>query len=255
MIISHEHKFIFIKTAKTAGTSIEVALREVCGAEDVITPFRKEKETHRGGRGPQNLELDHPAVPKRALWRRLLRRPERSWHPSVGYYSHMPAWRVRAYVGEEIWNDYFTFAFERNPWDRQVSHYHYKNKNKGEDKKQSFDEYLSNKRKAFVDNCDLYSQDGKVIVNFLGTYENIADDFAAVLKELGLDDKVSLPFVNRTANRQSDYQSYFAEETAQRVAEWYAPEIKIFGYRFEQNQPDDAYDPFKPGKLTAATPV
>ncbi|MEL6382956.1 MAG: chondroitin 4-O-sulfotransferase, partial [Cyanobacteria bacterium J06626_18] len=31
MIISHEYKFIFLKTRKTAGTSIEIALSKFCG--------------------------------------------------------------------------------------------------------------------------------------------------------------------------------------------------------------------------------
>jgi hypothetical protein len=30
MIVSHEHKFIFLKTKKTAGTSIELALSALC---------------------------------------------------------------------------------------------------------------------------------------------------------------------------------------------------------------------------------
>src|SRR5437762_6689028 len=39
MIISHKHKFIFIKTVKTAGTSLEVFLSQHCGPDDVLTPF------------------------------------------------------------------------------------------------------------------------------------------------------------------------------------------------------------------------
>ena len=37
MIISHKHKFIFLKTIKTAGTSIQAALEEHCGKDDIIT--------------------------------------------------------------------------------------------------------------------------------------------------------------------------------------------------------------------------
>ncbi|TAE78164.1 MAG: hypothetical protein EAZ84_02360 [Verrucomicrobia bacterium] len=38
MVISHKHRFIFIKTAKTAGTSIEAFLSPHCGPDDVFTP-------------------------------------------------------------------------------------------------------------------------------------------------------------------------------------------------------------------------
>ena len=37
MIISHRYKFIFIKTHKTAGSSMEMALGPLCGPDDIIT--------------------------------------------------------------------------------------------------------------------------------------------------------------------------------------------------------------------------
>ncbi len=81
VIASHSHRFIFLKTRKTAGTSVEIALSKVCGPDDVITEISPEDEALRraaGGRGPQNFES--PPLPRKA-------------------YNHMGAKATRELVG------------------------------------------------------------------------------------------------------------------------------------------------------------
>jgi hypothetical protein len=231
MIVSHAHRFIFLKTKKTAGTAIEAALSELCGPSDVITPYRAESEQDRKGRSPQNYRIEHELKPKRKLWRKLLLRPERYYHPTVGYYEHMPAARVRAYVGEEIWRSYYKFAFDRNPWDRQVSWYFYKTKSKRA--RPSFESFMRSRARAYVDNYELYTTDGGLAVDRVYRYETLEDDLNAVLQELGLGRKLEVPRSNITRDRDpGDYRRLYSDQTREIVAEWYAPEIKLLGYRF-----------------------
>ena len=119
------------------------------------------------------------------MWRRLLRRPERVYHPTIGFYEHIPAWRIKAYVGDEIWNSYYKFTFERNPWDKQISWYFYKTKSKKH--RPSFESFMSDKKKALVENYSLYTTEGEVAVDFLGRYENLAEDLDRVLKTIGVE--------------------------------------------------------------------
>ena len=232
MIISHEHKFIFLKTKKTAGTAIEAALSELCGPLDVITPYREESEQDRKGLSPQNYRIDHPLKPKRPLLKRLLLRPERYYHPSVGFYEHMPASLVRGYVGEEVWRSYFKFAFDRNPWDRQVSWYLYKTKSKRV--RPSFESFMASRARAYVSNFAIYTLDGPLAVDFLGRYESLEEDLNQALELAGAGRRLTIPRVNVTPNKDEarSYRSYYSPETQAIVAEWYAPEIALLGYGF-----------------------
>lgn len=232
MIVSHKHRFIYLKTIKTASSSMEIALSQLLGPDDIITPARPDLESQRDqGVGGQNYRLDHPDVPKRPLWRRLLGRPERYYHPTVGYYEHMPGWRVRKYVGEDIWNSYYKFAFERNPWDRQVSFYYYKTR--GKENPPTFEQFLKRKDKAYVENYDIYAINGEIGVDFVGLYENVDRDFQKALQAIGIKEKIELPMANVSKKKEArGYREYFTDETRDMMAEWYASEISAFGYKF-----------------------
>ncbi len=231
MIVSHEHKFIYIKTYKTGSTSVETALSGITGPQDILTEASEQLRGQRA-KPAQNYRLDHPAVPKRALLKRILGRPERHYHPSIGYYEHMPAWRVKTYLGDDIWDRYFKFSFERNPWDRQVSWYHYKTKSKSDAARPSFATFNAQRKHAYVENWQLYTLDGAIALDFIGRYERLAADFEHVLTKIGLQGQLNLPVTNVSRSGSSDYRNFYAGADRDMVGAWYAPEIAHFGYEF-----------------------
>lgn len=218
-----------MKTVKTASSSMEIALTELCGADDIITPTREDLAELRSIAG-QNYRIEHPLKPKRPLWRRVLGRPERLYHPSVGYFEHMPAWRARAYLGEEIWRTYFKFAFVRNPWDAQVSLYFYKTRN--DTSRPDFAAFLTNRKRARYSSWDIYTIDDKVAVDFIGRYETLAEDFETALKHIGVPRAVGLPFANASDKPKDRYRDFYDERTRDIVGQWYAREIAEHGYAF-----------------------
>jgi hypothetical protein len=144
----------------------------------------------------------------------------------------MPAHLVRAYVGDEVWRSYFKFAFDRNPWDRQISWYFYKTKSKAT--RPSFERFMASRRRAYVDNHEIYMDDGAMAVDFLGRYESLDADLAKALAMAGVETRLAVPKANVTPDKgeRKDYRSYYTPNTEALVADWYAPEIKLLGYGF-----------------------
>jgi Sulfotransferase family len=230
MIISHKHKFIFLKTKKTAGTSIELALTKLCGDDDIITPLTKIDENRRAGeRGAQNWKLHGWWGSSRPLWKRRL---FKFTAQDYGFYNHMPAEAAKALLdNDQAWRGYFKFAFDRNPWDRQVSFYLHRYRR--EDTPPPFTEFVHNDRRARINNYEIYSIGGDVAVDFIGRYENLESDLRHALSQIGVTFDDELPRAKTTFRKDKrPYREFYDVDTRDIVGEWYAREIKLLDYVF-----------------------
>lgn len=229
MIISHKHRFIFLKTIKTASTSTEVALNELCGPDDIVTPFLAGNERHRRGPGPRNYRYRPPVWSTE--WPNLISRYIRNGTMPLDYYNHIHAWRVKRRVGSRIWNSYFKFAFDRNPWDREVSYYCHQSAQgliKG-----SFADHVKRFPQKIVGNYEIYSCKGEVAVDFLGRYENLHSDLAKVMDILGIKARLDLPMANgEFRDRSRPYQEMYDHNLRDIVARTYKREIELLSYMF-----------------------
>ena len=235
MLISHSHKFIFIHIGKTGGTSIEKVL---C----------------------QHLNIDF----------------EETKNDSEGNnWKHIWAQHMRERVGEEIWDDYFTFAFVRNTYDMilslysmytqypqytdpdQPEFYHPWNQYKNfEDFIISMDEHRhepDEKWRKRLDSFEVETQmdvwtdlenlqtsylteswkgtdgPGTILVDFIGKYENLVDDFHHVCQTIGLP---KLDLIHHGATKHKPYQDSYNERMKKVVYEHSTLDIERFGYSF-----------------------
>ena len=229
MILSHKYKFIFIKTAKTAGTSIEVFLSTHCGPKDIVTPIAPTVEGHQ----PRNYEGFINPIPE------ILQRPGKLFsvlrHAIASrdkFYNHMPAREVRNRVPADVWNSYFKFCVERNPWDKVVSHYHMHAAREGGSL--SLDEYLA--RGRFPINYFRYTdRSGTKIVDRILRYENLVAELSEVFSQLTIPFDGTLGVTAKSGYRSDrrPYQEVFNDDQRKIIEKAFAKEIKLHGYRFE----------------------
>lgn len=174
-----------------------------------------------GGTSIKNgLGLDHQIKPKHQTYREFANR-----------------------IDPELWQNSFKFAFVRNPWDKVVSHYHYRLKRNVDDIKTkgvSFTDWVNQTygghnhsniliTKMFFPQTEwLIDSEGNIDIDFIGRFENLQEDFKTLAKKLEID--ATLPHLNPT--NRGPYRDYYDSATKDIVQQWFASDIEYFKYTF-----------------------
>ena len=226
MIISHKYKFIFIKTSKTASTSIEIFLSQLCDNGDIVTPIYPHVDPH-VARNFKGLWNPFPGIFMNKgkgfmkIFKQLCRRKKFS--------SHMPARVIRSRILPKTWNNYFKFCVERNPWDKTLSHYHMLNFRSGGN--MSLEEYF--KKGNFSINYHRYTDNNdNLIVDKVVKYEGLSEELSSIFQELDIPFEGSLGVYAKSEYRsyRTPYQEMFSTDQKEIIARVFEKEIIMHGY-------------------------
>lgn len=228
MLVSHRKRFIYTKTKKTAGTSVELYFEPYCMQEGEWF-FSHEREEYVSDAGIVGSRCQGV----QGLW-----------------YNHMAAEQIRNQLGADRWNQYFKFCVIRNPFDRLISAFHHAEfrkenaiattgepskrwfkKIKGQTPQERFREWVGLGK--FVSDRDKYTINGDLCVDYLIRYEDLEGGIRHVCEVLDIPfDAERIPRL-KTGIRPpgQTIEAYYDAATIERVAHHYAFEIAAFGYQ------------------------
>ena len=160
-------------------------------------------------------------------------------------FEHKTALEKIKEIGPYRWDKKLSFTVVRNPWDKVVSHYHYRvqtNQTGMGDGHIGFNEWVKKaygeKDRRYYDHPRMFlpqidwisDQRGRILVDRILRFEKLTDDFNSLAHELKIVTR--LPHVKKS-NRRRDLRHYYDHESISIICEYFSSDISVFGYKFE----------------------
>jgi hypothetical protein len=219
MLISHICRFIYLKTLKTAGTSVEIYFEPYC-----VDPrfYGGEEHARKGAVSGWGVVGARRLVSSSETW-----------------YNHMPAIEVRKHLGLGQWNSYFKFCVIRNPYDKMVSYFWHGLDAETRDRLRHTD--FSAVRQIFTDwtksgrlpiDAQIYTLEGLPAVDDFIRYERLTEDVKRVCSKLNIPWQPARfgRYKSDTRKRPEAYAEYYTPEALAQAEQAFAWEFDYFGY-------------------------
>jgi hypothetical protein len=232
MIVSYLHKFIFIKTKKTGGTAVEIALAPCCGPTDIITPFGPRDEMQRSANGlvPRNFSSD-PAAEQtlREAVENRQRKVFRTAKRAGDFFSHTRAAEIKQRLSPDFWDQAYKFTVERHPYEKAVSSAYY---NYDEERDGPFPTYLDGfVRRGTYRTFEFYTVGGQPVVDDFLRQETLMQDLRRVAAKLGICIADAPPLMKgRSRSDSRPAREILSEEQKQVVFQVCREEFELLGY-------------------------
>jgi len=230
MIISREHNFIFLKTEKTASSTLEKYLRSTIRDRELLVPAT-----------PKNKQLiirSHGTLAESSFCGGL-GGASRILPNFLGLHGHARAEDIRKFLGADLFDSYKIITSERNPWDRQLSLFWHRSSKRGravtpESFNAAMHSTLYNLRHYNrLRNWEIYSIDGRPCAHKVIRFENLKEDLKEIATALGLEFGDGIPHERGQYGRLgADYKYFYQDSTRDLIYDWYRNEIDHFGYKF-----------------------
>ncbi|MDW7694421.1 sulfotransferase family 2 domain-containing protein [Flammeovirgaceae bacterium SG7u.111] len=202
-MISHTHKYIYIHIPKTGGKSLYKILPDAQHNRDAL---------------PKDNTIN--------IGRRKM---------------HLNVTEIQKALGVNKFNEYFKFAFVRNPWDRVVSEFFWRKSRPNRIQFNTIYEMLQ-----FIENgnyeiddlnrhlapqyemiCD--SSQKKLLIDYVANFENFTKEIHVIFTKIGIETPNIIPQENKSI-RSTDYNLYLKKQEKRLIEKIYEKDITLFDY-------------------------
>jgi hypothetical protein len=221
------YQLVYVKSIKTASTSVELALETLIRPDSrPSTPFTELDGSLIGFRGRDPAE-DPQHGSARFCW------------------NHMPLAQIRERIGHEAFTDCLKVSSLRNPYEQVISAFHFFTPFKVADAvaalaegrperiRQRFAEYVLEGEAPLYNGDEHFSLDGQLAIHHFVRLESLISDLSIVLDRIGAGDRwqelvAGLRHCKNSRRRETPlerrhyYDAASLERVNQRLGPWFA---------------------------------